>query len=92
MQGVDGAHHPEHGLKVGLPDGELRHLDGRLHPVLDAVQAPPDCPDHADQGAELRHQRVVISHHLEEMVRLGAHLTGDVDLHLVNVVLELLLN
>ena len=52
----------------------------------------PDSPDHSYQGQELGHEGIVVGHHLEEVVGLGADLTGNVDLHLVYVMLQPLLH
>ena len=92
MKCVDGAQDAKEGLQVGLPDSELRDLNSRHHSLLDAVQPLPDRPDHGDEGAQLGHEGVVIGHHLEKVVGLGAHLARDVHLHLVNIVLEPLLD
>ena len=52
----------------------------------------PDGGHDADQGHELGHQSIMVGHHLEEMVGLGANLTGYIHFNLVNVMLELLLD
>ena len=111
VQRVNGGQHSQHSLNVVPPDAELWHLDSSHHPLLHAPQPLPHRPHHADQGDQLRHQRIMVGHHLEEMMTLGTHLkqwshetiiynvscivvylTGNVDLHLVNVVLQLLLD